>query len=69
MRIRHATSGMTNRCAVCEKHTHDSKIYEEGNISIRIPVCDRNVSDCHTKVGMKDTARNMLRQLKSEVTQ
>lgn len=69
MKIRHTKSGMTNRCAVCEKFTNFSKIYEEGNISIRVPVCDREDSDCHTKVTMKETVREMLRQLKLEVTQ
>lgn len=67
MKIRHSKSHIARKCLVCSKKTHGSKIYEEGGISIRVPVCERDDSDCHTKVIIKELAKNMLRQLKGEV--
>lgn len=69
MKIRYGKSRIHKRCSVCDAYTLSSKIFEEGDISIRIPVCDRDESNCHEKVFIKETARGMLRQLKTEVTQ
>lgn len=68
MKIRYGKSKLKKRCVVCDAHSFSSKIYEEGDISIRIPICDRDDNDCHEKVFVKDSARDMLRQLKTEVT-
>lgn len=68
MKIRHSKSHISKKCVVCSNSTHGSKIYEEGGISIRVPVCEREEKDCHTKVIVKELAKNMLRQLKTEVS-
>ncbi len=69
MRIRFGKSQISKKCVVCDARTTGSKIYEEGDISIRIPICERDDNNCHEKVFVKDSARDMLRQLKTEVTQ
>lgn len=68
MRIRYANSKITKTCVICGNHTGSSKIYEEGGISIRVPVCGREENDCQNKVIIKPLTKSMLRELKSEIS-
>lgn len=67
MKIRHVHSHIPKTCVVCNAKSNSSKIYEEGGISIKVPVCDRDISDCHSKIIIKDLTKDMLRQLKHEI--
>ena len=68
MRIRHANSKITKKCVVCSTLTSSSKIYEEGGISIRVPVCGREENPgCQDKVVIKNLTKQMLRDLKQEI--
>jgi hypothetical protein len=69
VRIRHANSKITKKCVVCSNLTSSSKIYEEGSISIRVPVCGREENSvCQDKVAIKQMTKKMLRELKEEIS-
>ncbi len=68
MKIRYSKSHISRKCSVCTTQTYGNKIYEEGGISIRVPVCERDKNECHTKVFVKDMAKKMLRQLKGGIS-
>ena len=67
MKIRHANSKIAKKCVVCSDLTSSSKIYEEGGISIRVPVCGREQNDCQNKVVIKNLTKSMLRELRGEI--
>lgn len=67
MRIRYANSKISKTCVICGSHTGSSKIYEEGGISIRVPVCGREENECQNKVVIKSLTKGMLRELKTEI--
>lgn len=68
MRIRHASSKIVKKCVICNNFTSSSKIYEEGGISIRVPVCGKEDNAvCQDKVVIKDLTKKVLRDIKDEI--
>lgn len=53
MIVWHSSSSEGKNCVVCGKKTGTFKVYEQTNISIRIPACNEN---CYNKVSVDEYA-------------
>ncbi|WP_369546146.1 hypothetical protein [Bacillus velezensis] len=66
MKIWHSSSTETKPCVLCNKKTGTYKVYMQSNISIRIPLCDREDRKCYDKVDVKNMADMALRLISKE---
>ncbi|PIH58257.1 hypothetical protein [Paenibacillus sp. LK1] len=67
MKVGHASSSESKRCAVCGKKTAHYKTYEQSDMVITIPACVSETGDCYDRVDVKLTATRALTDIKRNI--
>lgn len=69
MQVGFMSSSEAKKCTVCGRKTADYKVYEQSDISIVIPVCDRTDRRCTDLVSVEEAANIAIRLIKKEIKQ
>ncbi|MCY9153684.1 hypothetical protein [Bacillus haynesii] len=67
MKVWHISSTESEPCVMCNRKTDVYKMYEQSNMTIKIPLCDTDERDCYRKVDVKKIADQALRSIKKSI--
>lgn len=67
MKVWHISSTESEPCVMCNRKTDVYKMYEQSNMTIKIPLCDTEERDCYRKVDVKKIANEALRSIKKSI--
>ena len=68
MNVGFVSSSESSKCAVCGKKTAHYKVYIQSDISIKIPLCNKDSEgDCYRKVDVKDISSSFITLLNKAI--
>lgn len=67
MKVWHISSTESEPCVMCNRKTDVYKMYEQSNMTIKIPLCDTDERDCYRKVDVEKIADQALRSIKKSI--
>ena len=68
MNVWHSSSSESKPCVLCRKKTAHYKVYEQANISVRVPLCEDDTDDCcYQKVDVRKILTKRLIELKQAI--
>jgi hypothetical protein len=65
VKVWNSHSSESRKCCGCGKKTGQYKVYDQAEITIRIPLCD----ECYPKIDVESTCNTALRTLNKEIKQ
>lgn len=67
MQVWSSSSSESKPCVKCGKVTSSYKVYEQTNIAVKIPLCDREGRTCYEKTDIKSIADIAIKLIKREI--